>query len=67
MQTLWTSGVKSDVLLQVTKAAPYVVKTAQGTSVSHRKLIHVTCVLHHLHRVCETMRVVLFKCRKVSG
>jgi hypothetical protein len=47
-----------DVLLLVTDAAPYMKKTAEGLSVSYPKLIHVTCVVHALHRVCEIIRVL---------
>jgi hypothetical protein len=50
MQTLWPDGV--------TDAAPYMKKAAEGLSVSCPKLIHVTCVAHALHRVCETIRVL---------
>jgi hypothetical protein len=59
MQTLRPDGVKFDnVLLIVTDAAPYMKKAAEGLSVSYPKLIHVTCVAHVLHGVCETIRVL---------
>jgi hypothetical protein len=57
-QTLWTDGVKFDVLLLVTDGAPYMKKAAEGLSVSYPKLIHVTCVAHALRRICETIRVL---------
>jgi hypothetical protein len=59
MQTLWPHGVKlGNALLLVTDAACYVKKAAEGLSVSYPKLIHVTCVVHALHRVCETIPVL---------
>jgi hypothetical protein len=39
-------------------AAPYIKKAAERLSVIYTKLIHVTCVVHALHRVCETIRVL---------
>jgi hypothetical protein len=57
-QTLWPHGVKFDMLLLVTDAACYMKKAAEGLSVSYPKLIHVTCVVHALHSVCETIPVL---------
>jgi hypothetical protein len=47
-----------NMLLLVTDAALYIIKAAEGLSVSCPKLIHVTCVAHALHRVCETIPVL---------
>jgi hypothetical protein len=59
MQTLWPDGVKFDnVLLLVTDATRYIKKAAEELSVNYSKLIHVTCVEHALHRVCETICVL---------
>jgi hypothetical protein len=59
IQTLWPEGMKFDnVFLLVTDTAPYMKKAAEGLSVRYPKLIHVTCVAHALHRVCETIRVL---------
>jgi hypothetical protein len=33
-------------------------KAAEGLSVSHPKLIHATCAVHALHKVCETISVL---------
>jgi hypothetical protein len=56
MQTQWPEGVKFDVLLLVTDVAQYMKKA--GLSVSYPKLMHVTCVVHALHRVCKTICVL---------
>jgi len=57
MQLLWPSGVKYDnVLLFVTDAAPYMVKAADSLTVLFPNLIHLTCLAHGIHRVCETIR-----------
>jgi hypothetical protein len=59
MQTLWPDGVKyENVLLLVTDATPYMKKATEGLSVTYPKLIHVTCAVHALHRVCETICVL---------
>lgn len=51
------SGVKyENVLLFVTDAAPYMVKAADSLTVLFPNLIHLTCLAHGIHRVCETIR-----------
>lgn len=49
--------VKFDVLLLVTDAAPHMESAAQGLPQSDLELIRVTCLVHTLHRVYETIRV----------
>ena len=44
------------VLLYVTDAAPYMVKSGEALKVFYPKLIHVTCMAHGLHRVTEVLR-----------
>lgn len=57
MQLLWPEAVKHErVLLFVTDAASYMQKAANGLSVLFPKMVHVTCVAHGLHRVCEEIR-----------
>lgn len=59
LQLLWPIGVKFDnVLLLLTDAAPYMKKAAEGLSVSFPNMIHVTCIVHGLHRVCEQVRAL---------
>lgn len=59
MQILWPSGVQFDnVLLFLTDAAAYMKKAAVGLAVSYPKMIHVTCVVHGLHRICEEIRAL---------
>ena len=58
MHILWPGGVKYDNVLLLTDAAPYMIKAGEGLAVSYPKMIHVTCVAHALHRVCETIRVL---------
>lgn len=43
--------------LFLTIAAPYLVKTAETLIVLFPNMIHVTCVAHGQHRVCETIRL----------
>jgi hypothetical protein len=56
LQTLWSCGVKSGLL--VTDAAPDTKTAADRLSVSYPELKRVTCVAHALYRVCETIRVL---------
>jgi hypothetical protein len=51
----------------VTDAAGYMKTRAEGLSVSYPKLIHVTCVAHALHRVCETIHVLCPNVDKLVG
>ena len=54
---LWGNGVKhNDVLLFVSDAAPYMKKAGDCIKALYPKLIHVTCLAHALHNVCEEVR-----------
>jgi len=41
------------VLLFLSDATPYMVKAGQSLSSLYSKMIHVTCLVHGLHRVTE--------------
>ncbi|XP_068085018.1 uncharacterized protein [Anabrus simplex] len=57
MHLLWPKDITYDhVLLFLTDNAAYMKKAAESLSVSFPKMIHVTCVVHALHRLCETLR-----------
>jgi hypothetical protein len=58
MKTLWSDGVRFDVLLLVTDPTPHKKEAVHGLSVSCPKLIHVTRAVHALRNVCETIRVL---------
>lgn len=58
LNILWPNDIKyNKVFLFLTDAAPYMVKTANTLTVLFPNMIHVTCVAHGLHRVCETIRL----------
>lgn len=66
MHILWPNGVKYDnVLILLSDAAPYMKKAAEALSVSYPNMLHVTCVVHGLHRVCETIRSLYPKVDKL--
>ena len=44
------------LLISLTNAASYMKKAVETLCVSFPKMIHVTCIVHALHRVCETIR-----------
>ena len=47
-------GIERDrVLLFLTDAAPYMIKSATALRALYTKMIHVTCAAHGLHRVAE--------------
>lgn len=51
-------GIQHDnVILFITDAAPYMVKAAKSIQAFYSKMIHVTCLAHGLHRVCEKIRI----------
>jgi hypothetical protein len=59
MNILWPDGVKHyDVLLFLSDAAPYMVKSASSIKTLYSKMIHTTCLAHGLHRVAETVRIL---------
>lgn len=47
---------KNQVLLYLTDAAPYMVKSASYLNVFYPKMTHVTCLAHGMHRVAEEIR-----------
>ncbi|XP_003744005.1 uncharacterized protein LOC100907991 [Galendromus occidentalis] len=54
---LWPDGVHHDrVLLCVSDAASYMKKAGEALRVLFPKLIHVTCLAHGIHRLCEEIR-----------
>jgi hypothetical protein len=44
------------VLLFISDAAPYMIKAAKARQLLYPKMIHVTCLVHALHRVAEEVR-----------
>ena len=44
--------------ITLTDGAGYMKKVAEVLIVSFPKMIHVTCVVHALHRLCECIRLV---------
>lgn len=57
MKLLWPDHVKyNDVLLLLSDAAPYMIKAAKGLQTLYPKMLHLTCLAHGLHRVCEEAR-----------
>ena len=57
LQCLWGGQMQyENVLLVVTDAAPYMVKSMNGLKSLYPKMIHVTCLAHGLHRVAEFIR-----------
>lgn len=66
MNILWPDGVKhDDVLLLLSDAAPYMVKSASSIKKLYSKMIHTTCLAHGLHRVAETVRILNPKVDKI--
>ncbi|KAL4126775.1 hypothetical protein QTP88_010984 [Uroleucon formosanum] len=57
MSILWQQGVHHDnVLLFLSDAAPYMVKSGKVIQALYSKMIHVTCIVHGFHRVAEEVR-----------
>lgn len=55
---LWPDGIRrNDVLLFLSDAAPYMVKSGDTLKVLYPKMVHVTCTSHGLHRVAEYIRI----------
>jgi len=55
---IWPEGLHyNDGLLFLTDAAPYMKKAARHLQVFYTKMVHVTCLVHALHRVAEDIRL----------
>ena len=58
MSILWHNGIQHvKVLLVITDAAPYMLKTFECLKVIYPKMIHVTCLAHAMHRLIECIRL----------
>lgn len=54
---LWPSGIQyRNVKLFVTDGASYMIKAGTNLKVFYENLVHLTCLAHALHLVCETIR-----------
>lgn len=56
LQVLWGAVHHDRVLLFVTDAAPYMKKAGDSLKVLFPKMLHITCLAHGVHRVCEDIR-----------
>lgn len=56
LSLLGTDFKKDNFLLLVTDAAPYMLKAAGLLRTFYVNMIHLTCLAHGLHRVCEFIR-----------
>jgi hypothetical protein len=56
---LWPQEIHHDrVLLFLSDAAAYMKKAARALKVIFPKMVHLTCVVHAVHRVCEEVRAL---------
>ncbi|XP_025018144.1 uncharacterized protein LOC112539635 [Tetranychus urticae] len=59
LSKLWPDGKHYErVLLFVTDGASYMKKAAKALKIIYPKMLHITCIIHGLHRVCETIRTL---------
>lgn len=66
MHLLWPEEVRyDDVLLFLSDAAPYMVKSGKSIQVFYPKVIHVTCIVHGLHLTAEKIRSNYCKVNKI--
>lgn len=57
IQNIWPEGVLYDhVKLLVTDGASYMVKCAAALCTLYPRLLHITCLAHAFHRLCEVVR-----------
>ncbi|XP_017492506.1 PREDICTED: uncharacterized protein LOC108380623 [Rhagoletis zephyria] len=57
LKLLWPEEVQRDkVLIFVTDAAPYMKKSVVGIQLFYPRIIHITCIAHGVHRICEKLR-----------
>jgi Protein of unknown function (DUF 659) len=66
LKLLWPlGGHDKNVILMLSDAAPYMVKTGDTLKVFYPNIIHVTCVAHLLNRVAEKVRDIHPKVNKL--
>lgn len=59
---LWPDGIRHNVvLLFITDAAPTMVKARRSLQYCHSKMIHLTCLVHGIHKFAENVRENLKK------
>lgn len=59
LKTLWPLGGHDEkVLLMLSDAAPYMVKTGDVLKVFYPNIIHTTCLAHMLNRIAEKVREI---------
>ncbi|KAE9538874.1 hypothetical protein AGLY_005456 [Aphis glycines] len=57
MHILWPTNVKYDnILLFISDAAPYMKKAGNSIQTLYPNIIHLTCLAHACHDVCEEIR-----------
>ncbi|KAL4104048.1 hypothetical protein QTP88_019361 [Uroleucon formosanum] len=57
MHILWPTNVKYDnILLFISDAAPYMKKAGSTIQTLYPNIIHLTCLAHTCHNVCEEVR-----------
>ena len=56
LNELWPGFDKKLLKVLISDAAPYMVKAGKDLKIFYPYLIHVTCLCHGLHRVCELVR-----------
>ena len=57
MLLLWSTGIEYDrVILFISDAAPYIDKSYNSLILTFPKMVHMNCVAHNLHILCETIR-----------
>jgi hypothetical protein len=62
LSILWPEGIKYDkVLLLLTDAASYMKSAGRTLCGTYPKLIHVTCLAHGVHNVCEHIADIFTK------
>ena len=72
LKELWPSFECNLLKIFVSDAAPYMVKAGKALEIFYPSMIHMTCLCHALHRVCEQIREmypivnsVISACKKV--
>ena len=56
LNSLWPQFDKDLLKILVSDGAAYMVKAGQDLKIFYPSLVHVTCLCHGLHRICEMVR-----------
>lgn len=57
LRILLSNSGEERILLFITDAAPYMMKAGKNLKLFYENIVHVTCIVHDLHRIAKEIRI----------